>query len=409
MTPAGAAGHSTASLRPPSPDPLLLLDATHTSHTRAQTGIQRVTRSLFAALAKLQPVTAVCHDPYLGAWRALDAGELDHLRPGLTSTGSRGAKWPLHQRLAGYAHRLLGSKPGLPSAGGLVCPELFSAQVGLHLPEILGAVRGPRVAIFHDAIGLKLPELTPPGTVARLPAYLRELLRFDGIAAVSEDSATSLRDYWQWLGVTGTPPVRVIPNGVDPVPSMPEEIPSAITRLLCVGTIEGRKNHLALLEACEALWAEGLKFELQLLGLARADTAGRALAKIAALKQAGRPVLYQGAATDAELHAAYRRCTFTVYPSFTEGFGLPVIESLQHGKPCVCSALGALGESARGGGCIALESVDSASLAAALRRLLQNPDEIAALGAAARTRNFRSWADGAQDLAAWMRTLPRRD
>lgn len=388
---------------------MLLLDASHTSHTRAQTGIQRVTRSLFAGLARLQPATAICYDPYLGAWRPLGPAELDHLRPGQSSAGSRGAKWPWHQRLAGHARRLSGTKPTLPPADGLVCPELFSAKAGAHLPALLRAVHGPRVAIFHDAIGLKRPELTPSGTVARLPGYLRELLLFDGIAAVSEDSAASLRDYWQWLGVTDAPPMQAIPNGVDPLPATPAEArPGIVPRVLCVGTIEGRKNHLALLEACEALWAEGFQFELQLLGLARADTAGRALAKIAALRQAGRPLLYHGAAADAELHAAYRRCTFTVYPSFTEGFGLPVLESLQHGKPCVCSAHGALGESARGGGCVALESVAAASLTTAIRRLLRNPAEIAALTAAAQARTFRSWTDCAHDLTVWMHSLPRR-
>lgn len=388
---------------------MLLLDATHTSHTRAQTGIQRVTRSLFAELAKTEGTTGICHDPYLRAWRPLNAGELDRLRPGQITASSRGAKWPLHQRLAGHARRLIGTKPVVFAGDALVCPELFSATVGAHLPELLRSVRGPRVAIFHDAIGLKLPELTPPGTVARLPAYLRELLLFDGVAAVSEDSAASLRDYWTWLGVTGAPPVQAIPNGLDAVPpSSVDRAPSIPPRVLCVGTIEGRKNHLALLEACEALWAEGLFFELQLLGLARAGTAGRALAKIAALQRAGRPLLYHGAAAEAELHAAYRRCAFTVYPSFIEGFGLPVLESLQHGKPCICSARGALGESARDGGCVALESVDPASLTAALRRLLENSGEIAALAAAARTRTFRSWTDYARDLRAWMPGLPRR-
>jgi glycosyltransferase involved in cell wall biosynthesis len=388
---------------------VFLLDATHTSHTRAQTGIQRVTRSLFAALAASSGATGICHDPYLRAWRPLNAGELDRLRPGQTAAGSRGAKWPLHQRLAGHARRLAGARPALPVGDALVCPELFSARVGAHLPELFRTVRGPRVAVFHDAIGLKLPELTPPGTVARLPAYLRELLQFDGVAAVSEDSAASLRDYWSWLGVAGAPPVQVIPNGLDALPPVSvDPAPSAPLRVLCVGTIEGRKNHLALLEACETLWAEGLDFELQLLGLARADTAGPALARIAALKQAGRPLRYRGAAADAELHAAYRRCAFTVYPSTIEGFGLPVLESLQHGKPCICSALGALGESARGGGGVALESVDAASLAAALRRLLLNPGELAALAAAARTRKFRSWPDYARDLTAWLQGLPRR-
>jgi len=387
---------------------MLLLDATHTSHTRAQTGIQRVCRSLHAALAARQPVAAVCHDPYLRAWRPLNDREKRLLQPGQAAPGSRGAKWPWHQQLAGHVRRLAGSRPAVPAGTSLVCPELFSPAVGAALPELLAAVTGPRVAVFHDAIGLKFPELTPPGTVRRLPAYLRELLLFDGIAANSEDSAACLRDYWAWLGVGDTPVVQAIPLGLDALPAGTGDAAGGVPRILCVGTIEGRKNHLALLAASEELWAEGRKFELHLIGLARADTAGPALARIAALKAAGRPILYDGPADDAGLHAAYRRCAFTAYPSLIEGFGLPVLESLQHGKPCICSALGALGESARGGGTVALPAVDASALAAAIRRLLQHPDEIAALAAQARGRSFRLWADYARELAGWMAVLPRR-
>jgi len=277
------------------------------------------------------------------------------------------------------------------------------------LPALLAAIPGPRIAVFHDAIGLKFPELTPPGTVRRLPAYLRELLLFDGIAANSEDSAACLRDYWAWLGVGASPVVQAIPLGLDPVPA--DQPPAAAhqpARILCVGTIEGRKNHLALLEACEALWSEGDKFELQLVGLPRTDTAGPALARIAALQSAGRPLIFDGPADDAGLHAAYRQCAFTVYPSLIEGFGLPVLESLQHGKPCICSGAGALGESARGGGCATLPAVDAGSLAGAIRRLRENPAELAALAAQARARRFKLWTDYTRELTDWMMTLPHR-
>lgn len=387
---------------------MILFDATHTSHTRANTGIQRVCRSLYAALATRQEVTAICHDPYLGAWRPLNAGERNRLRPGQAASRSRGAKWPLHQKLTGHARRLLGSRPALPASRGFICPELFSPAVAAHLSQLLGAVAGPRIAVFHDAIGLKVPELTPPGTVRRLPAYLRELLLFDGIAANSEDSAACLRDYWTWLGVSGAPPVQAIPLGLDDCPPDSEAVAITPARVLCVGTIEGRKNHLALLEACESLWAAGVKFELQLLGLARPDTAGPALARVAALKAAGRPLIYDGPADDAALQAAYRCCSFTVYPSLIEGFGLPVLESLQHGKPCICSGSGALGESARGGGCVTLASMEAGALADAIQRLLGNPAELAALAGEARARQFKSWSNYAAELTAWMGTLPRR-
>ncbi len=387
---------------------MLLFDATHTSHTPARTGIQRVCRSLHAALAARQEVRAICHDPYLGAWRALTPAESARL----TSAGSgrsRGAKWPWHQQLTGRVRRLVGSRPPMPSGTGLVCTELFSPAVGRELATLFAHVRGPRIAVFHDAIGLKLPELTPPGTVRRLPAYLRELLQFDGVAANSEDSAECLREYWRWLGVTATPVVQAIPLGLDECHVISDIPANQATRILCVGTIEGRKNHLALLEACEALWSEGRKFELQLVGLARADTAGAALARIDALKKAGRFLRYDGPADDATLQSAYRHCAFTVYPSLIEGFGLPVLESLQHGKPCICSSLGALGESTRGGGCVGLPSVDASSLAAAMRNLLDKPTEIATLSAQARARRFKSWNDYANELTTWMATLGRRN
>ncbi|MBI2515738.1 MAG: glycosyltransferase family 4 protein [Opitutae bacterium] len=392
---------------------MLLLDLTHTSHTRARTGIQRVCRSLFAELPAREAARGICFDPHLGAWRPLDAGELAALSDRSARAGqSRGARWSLAQKISGHARRLTGRRPTLPAATGLVCPELFSPKVAAQLPALFAHTRGPRVALFHDAIGLKFPELTPPGTVARLPGYLRELLQFDGIAAVSEDSAASLRDFWSWLGVTHAPPVQVIPLGIDPVPAAASASTSATDpkrRVLCVSTVEGRKNHLALLDAAETLWREGVVFELELIGLARADTAAAALNRIRALQAAGRALVFHGSVSDAELQAAYQRCAFTVYPSLVEGFGLPVLESLQHGKPCICAARGALGESARGGGCVVLHPVDSASLAAALRRLLGSAQERDALAAAARGRTFRTWSGYADDLGSWMKTLKRRD
>jgi glycosyltransferase involved in cell wall biosynthesis len=268
------------------------------------------------------------------------------------------------------------------------------------------------VGLFHDAIALRLPELTPPGTVGRFPGYLRELAAFDGIAAVSEDSRRSLLDYWRWAGLAGCPSVVAIPLGVDPPPPAPLAEPGSsapsLPVVLSVGSLEGRKNHLALLEACESLWTDGVRFQLRLIGLAQAQTGRAALARLRQLQAAGRPIRYDGPVGEDELHAAYRECEFTVYPSLVEGFGLPVLESLGHGKPCVCSAAGALGESARDGGCLALETVDAPNLASALGLLLARPDLRAGLAAAASARVFKTWPAYAAELLAWMHTLPRR-
>ena len=389
---------------------MLLLDATHTSHTRAQTGIQRVTRALFAELGAAEGVAPVCYDPYRRGWRILDREETANLQPREIAGASRGAKWSLAHKISGHAARLTGRRRALPENTGLVCPELFSAKVGVHYPELFAAVRGPRVATFNDAIALRYPELTPSATVARMPAYLRELLQFDGIAAISEDSAVALRDYWRWLGVPKAPPVQGIPLGVDPVPqnTSAASASSGPPILLYVSTIEGRKNHAMLLEACELLWTEGREFHLELIGLARPDTAAAALRRIELLRSAGRPLRYYGVASASEVAAAYRRCAFTVYPSLAEGFGLPVFESLSYGKPCVCSRHGAMGEAARGGGCFTVDRVDAPSLAAAIRTLLAESARLAALTVEATRRPIRTWRDYASDLRTWMRSLPCR-
>lgn len=394
----------------------VLLDLTHTSHTRARTGIQRVTRSLHRALGA--GAVAITHDPHLREWRTLKPWENENLAAD-SASGQRRAHWPLAAKLRGHAQRLLGGAAAPNShlsafnAAGLVVPEVFSPAVAAALPALFATTRGPRVALFHDAIALKFPELTPTKTVARFPGYLRELLAFDGIAAVSEDSRDTLLDYWRWLGITATPPVHALPLGVDPVSQLIDDKPvgtsAGVPVVLSVGTLEGRKNHLALLDACEQLWAAGAQFELRLIGLAQPQTGRAALERVRTLQAAGRPLRYDGPADDATLAAAYAGCAFTVYPSLVEGFGLPVIESLAHGKPCVCSARGAIGESARGGGCIALESVDETSLASALGRLLATPAEVATLAAAARARKFRTWNDYAAELTGWMRGLPRRN
>lgn len=384
----------------------LLFDLSHTSHTRARTGIQRVARALRRELGA--GALAVTFDPYLGHWRALEPWEQANLDSAETGA-ARGAQWPFAARWRGRWQHLTGrtSKFAMPDdCAGFLTAEIFSSRAVAHLPATF-----PRVAVFHDAIALRYPELSPSGTIARFPGYMRELLQFDGIAAVSEESRDALVDYWRWLGVAQPPPVQAIALGVDlPTISEPASAPvlTGMPVVLSVGTLEGRKNHVALLDACEQLWAGGGKFELRMVGAVQRQTGRAALEKLRALQAAGRPLRYDGPMSEAGVDAAYAHCSFTVYPSLAEGFGLPVIESLARGRPCICSAHGALGELSRAGGCVPLESVDSASLAAAISRLLSSPDDLAVLSAAARARTHRTWRAYAQELTDWMKTLPRR-
>ena len=176
-------------------------------------------------------------------------------------------------------------------------------------------------------------------------------------------SRDCLLEYWAWLGVSKVPQDAAIPLGIDAAVPAPVRALGGVQMLLCVGSIEGRKNHAALLDACESLWARDAQFELRLIGLANTETGAGALAKIDQLRLAGRPIRYDGPANDRTLEAAYRECAFTVYPSLSEGFGLPVAESLARGRACLCRTEGALGEIARGGGCGSLGAAGAAEVA----------------------------------------------
>jgi glycosyltransferase involved in cell wall biosynthesis len=76
-----------------------------------------------------------------------------------------------------------------------------------------------------------------------------------------------------------------------------------------------------------------------------------------------------------------------------EGFGLPIAESLLHGKPCVCGGNGALGEVARGGGCVIVDQTSVDALAEGIKTLLLDRQLYARLSDEARARKFRSWSD----------------
>ena len=324
----------------------LLLDLTHTSHTQARTGIQRVARALYTELTARGAALAVTWDPHERVWRPLENWESANLAQ-TSAGGKRSAKWPLIAKVRGTLRRRLGRASAFPlSNSGLLQTELFSATVATALPALFTQARGPCVALFHDALALKFPELAPSKTVARFPAYLQELSRFDGIAAISADSRDALLTYWDWLGLRDTPPVEAIPLGIDlPPTAAPAKcnplgytpsgpaVPAVLPTVLCVCTLEGRKNHLVLLDACEPLWLRGVRFELRLIGMAQAETGRTALARVRAIQKAGWPLRYDGPVDDDTVTAAYRECQFTVYPSLLEGFGLPVLESLALGKP----------------------------------------------------------------------------
>ena len=153
------------------------------------------------------------------------------------------------------------------------------------------------------------------------------------------------------------------------------------------------------------LWRKGHNFQLKLLGLANPETSSSTLALLRKLQQDGRPLRWLGPKSEEDLRNQYVACYFTVYPSLTEGFGLPVLESLKHGKPCVCSSTGAIGEISTRGGCLTVEKPTPEALATAMEKLLSDPSTHAKLCEEARGKVFRTWSDYAMDILEFHQRL----
>lgn len=105
---------------------------------------------------------------------------------------------------------------------------------------------------------------------------------------------------------------------------------------LTVCTLEPRKNHAQLLDAFEGLWAKGSPVRLCLIGRIgwKVDSL---LARIREHPEWGRRLFMFNDATDAELVFAYRQARSLIFPSYIEGYGLPIVESLFHGLPVLAS------------------------------------------------------------------------
>jgi glycosyltransferase involved in cell wall biosynthesis len=88
-------------------------------------------------------------------------------------------------------------------------------------------------------------------------------------------------------------------------------------------------------------------------------------------------VQFLGSVSDSELCELYRQASFTIYPSLYEGFGFPVLDSLRHGTPVLCSFNSSLAEFA-GPGVFYFDAGEPASLDSACRDLLASgPVEVA--------------------------------
>jgi glycosyltransferase involved in cell wall biosynthesis len=283
----------------------------------------------------------------------------------------------------------------------------------LHLTRPLVApmprLKAPTVVSVHDVLTLRAPEYFSQVIRANFRALAPRTIR--AAAAVLTGSEYSRGEIVELVGAELSR-VHVVPLGIDerfrPAPR-PDHLAArfGIDRpyVLCVGTLEIRKNLAGALRAFAALGAERSDFQLVVTG-----GPGWMNAEFgSALDELREDIVVTGYVDDEDLVALLSSAACFLYPSFLEGFGLPPLEAMACGAPVVSSRGGSLAEVC-GDAALLVDPHDEGALAEALRRVLTDAELSADLRrrGPARASEF-SWRRCALGTARVYREVAERE
>jgi glycosyltransferase involved in cell wall biosynthesis len=363
----------------------------------ANTGVQRVARQTARALADAGiKVIASTWDPENRSIAPLLPKEILHLSKWNGPMSEQWHHWVPPSEAPENSWLMSNEMP--PRLGPGVNGELLEFA---KLNELRTAVT------FFDAIPFIFPNLYPAGLAELHYSYMEQLAAWDLIFPISIQSAKDMFD--------------VLPESICseqdlnkkliPIP-LPSEFPSAKRNLdspvslnarpfiLVISTFEQRKNHISLLKAM-AIAQQSLPFGFELILVGHPLEAS--VLKLVNLYQEKLPSMkIVHDASDDQIKEWLHRADFTVFPSIEEGFGLPIVESLWHGKPVICDHQRAINEIAKDGGCLQVDVLNVEQLAEAIVTLAKDFDVYRSKCNEIKTRSFSTWENYATTIVSLM-------
>jgi len=229
----------------------------------------------------------------------------------------------------------------------------------------------PSIVTIHDLIFLRFPEFYKQiDRKLYLLTTLSSCQRCTKILAISHQTK---KDIVHYLGIEEEK-ITVLHQSCDKRFYEPvDEEQKAYVRdkynlpekfILCVGTIEQRKNQLAILKG---VVSEKLNISVVLLGK---PTDYKKLLDEFIIESGIRKQLIFLHHTDfSDLHTIYQLAEIMVYPSFFEGFGLPILEAQASGCPVITSNISSMPE-AGGDGAVYVDPANSSEIGLAIRKIL---------------------------------------
>lgn len=237
--------------------------------------------------------------------------------------------------------------------------------------------------IVHDLIPVIFPQYVVSSYIGLLVDYFGELFWVvDCVLANSAQTELDMRDYCRRMGLP-TPVADHFPLGADlPIQSTQgAELPKLLQDkryALFVSTIEPRKNQRVLYEAWSYCIRHGMvdreRDRLVFVGR-RGWHVDDLMHEIQADPVTEGTIVILSDLSDQELALVYEKAAFGLFPSFYEGYGLPLAEMLSRGKACLSSGSGSLKEV--GGDLVTyIDPIDRMQWATAMASFFNDPARV---------------------------------
>jgi glycosyltransferase involved in cell wall biosynthesis len=312
--------------------PAILFDLTEFLHDPQRSGIQRVCYEIVAHWPNTSELVPASVDRWARLVR-LSPEVLDLYRVYFQASQEKLPAMRQRLRLAVARRTEVISSRRLHRYQGLLNATVFALPY--QVEYYLWAARqnlSDRIFLFvHDMLPWTQPGLFTPGFGVNLSGYLRCLrvlpnISFNSLQTRDDTLDRVLRD--------NRKPGPVFPLGAHCLGSAPPRFASERRQFSVIGTLEPRKNHRAVLDAFERLWADGVNVELIFAGkigwLGEGDRQ-----RIERLKSVERRFQFLENLGDEQIAEVIRGSRATIYPAFCEGYGLPPLESLALGVPVI--------------------------------------------------------------------------
>jgi len=319
----------------------LLVDVSELYYRDARTGIQRVVHNILKELLCSPPdgyiVYAVYGDKEKG-FRYTDKFSLD------------GKSCHDEQEIVvGFGDVFL----GLDLSAHLF-PEIEKCLTAFKLA-------GVRICyVIYDIIPLRYPQFVVPGIGDAFGVWLRALVRHaDELLCISNSVAQDIVAWChEYMPDAPLPSINYFYLGADvgnstATKGLPRDCEVSLKEVsdrvsfLMVGTMEPRKGYEQVLDAFELLWKSKTDINLVIVGK-RGWNVDSLIRRLEAHRERNKHLFWFDSASDEFLEKLYSASTCLIAASYCEGFGLPLIESAQHGVPIFARNIPVFHEVAQG-------------------------------------------------------------